>query len=163
MSLDLAIAQMKESRSLHSETVVLAAYEGLGEVRSLIQKVRYQQSFQTPNVMAALETLGAVIDVLVASTTGGTASLTRFENVMNEIDEAAKNLRQQFPGHYAVARKNKAVKAFQANAALGLKVSDKRVVTEAEGNEADGSLQVNAPVFGDPAFLAQIAGAFGSK
>lgn len=163
-SLDLAVAQIKDCHSLRRSPVVLDdAHETLAQVRSLIQKVRYQQAFQTPNVMAALGNLGSVIDVLVTCTRGGTTSLTVFENTMNEIDEATKNLRQQFPGHFAVARNNKADDAFQVNAAVGLKASDERVIAEAWGNDAKGALQINAPIFGDAAVLAQIATAFGSK
>lgn len=164
-SLDLAVAQMKENHGLWTKHVVHGAQETLGEVRSLIQKVRYQQSMQTPNVLAALDTLSSVIDTLVACTRskGTTPSLTRFNNVMDEIDQASKNLRQQFPGHFAVAKNNKAVKTFQANAAIGLKPSDERVVTEALGNEAEGGLQINAPFMGDTAVLAQIAGVLAGK
>ncbi len=162
MSLDLAVSQMKESHSLRIKPVVLDAHETLGEVRNLIQKVRYQQSLQTPNVMAALDTLSSVIDELVACT-GAAASVARFKNVMDEIDQASKNLREQFPGHFSVAKNNKAVNAFQTSAAIGLKASDERVVTEASGNEAERAMQINAPIMGDTAFLAQIAGVFAGK
>ncbi|KAK4250276.1 hypothetical protein C7999DRAFT_11901 [Corynascus novoguineensis] len=155
---------MRGSLCLQGAPAITDAAEKLSQVRGLIQKVRYQQSLQTPNVMAALEILGSVIDKLVDCTRRGNAdSHTQLKNVMSEIDEAAKNLRQQFPGHFAVAEKNRAVKAFQANAAIGLKPSDERVITEARGNDAEGALQINAPIFGDPAFLAQVAGVFGSK
>ena len=162
MSLDLAVAQMKESQNLRAKPVVLDAYETLGEVRSLIQRVRYQQSLQTPNVMAALDTLSSVLDELVTCTEA-TASVTRFKNVMDEIDQASRNLRQQFPGHFSVAKENKAVDAFQICAAIGLKVSDERVVAEARGNEAERGVQINAPIMGDTAFLSQIAVAFAGK
>ncbi|KAL2138940.1 hypothetical protein VTI28DRAFT_6027 [Corynascus sepedonium] len=164
MSLDLAVKQMTENLCFQGAPNITDATEKLSQVRGLVQKVRYQQSLQIPNVMAALESLGSVIDQLVTCTARGTTDAhIQLKNVMIEIDEAATNLRQQFPGHFAVAENNRAIKAFQANAAIGLKPSDERVITEARGNDADGSLQFNAPVFGDTAFLAQIAGVFGSK
>ncbi len=162
MSLDLAMAQIKESQTLQAKPVALDAQQTLEEARSLIQRVRYQQSLQTPNVMAALDTLSSVLEELVACT-GATASVARFKNVMDEIDQASKNLRQQFPGHFFVAKNNKAVDAFQICAAVGLKVSDERVVAEAAGNEVERGVQINAPIMGDTAFLAQIAVAFAGK
>ena len=134
----------------------------LTTVRNLVQKIRFQGDLQTPPVGIALAELKAVADGLVqVSSSAGRSSLATQElaNAVHAVVQAGENLRQRLPGDVSTAVNNEAVGGFQNNAAIGGVRPDGRVITDATGNKATDATQVNAPMYGDPAALAQFLAA----
>ncbi|KAK0707337.1 hypothetical protein B0H67DRAFT_556051 [Lasiosphaeris hirsuta] len=164
--LDRAVLQIKRYRDRPGTAAVLPKHsEDLIATRNLIQMIRFQLSCQTPPVVTALDTLETVIEELVACTREGSrgGSLEQLNNAMEELNHATKNLQQQLPGDMVTTRANKVVGGFQNNAQIGGERGYGRLVIDATGNDAKDGMQINAPIFGDPDFLAKIAATFANR
>ncbi|RYP01148.1 hypothetical protein DL765_010876 [Monosporascus sp. GIB2] len=160
--LDRAASQINTGCQAPSASAALSKHNAdLTTVRNLVQKVRFQGDLQTPPVGIALTELKVVADRLAQVLSAGPASLAtqEFTNAMDEVVQAAKNLQQRLPGDISTAVSNEAQGGFQNNAAVGGARGDGRLTTEATRNKSTDATQINAPIYGDPAALAQFVAA----
>jgi len=164
-SLDRAVIQIERHPGLLDAPALFDAhYQALRNTRALVQKVRYQEDLQVPHVIAALVKLGGVIDRLVARTAKGSAcSVDGVSDAMDEVEQAAKDLSHRLPGDINVAEDNTANGGFQVNAAIGVEQSDRRKLIETRRNMVTDAIQINAPIYGNAAFLAEIAATMGGQ
>ncbi|KAL6822741.1 hypothetical protein J3E69DRAFT_337775 [Trichoderma sp. SZMC 28015] len=151
--LDSASSKMRGIESINVSTHL----EELSKIRSLVQKIRYQQGLQTCSVATALATLKGVAEKL-EQVLGVPQKVLQIQlpNIMDELREAGKNLRQQLPGDISTALRNEANQGLQINAALGGNRPEGRVLTEAIANRSTSASQINAPIYGDPSFVRDL-------
>ncbi|KAL8350110.1 hypothetical protein RB601_001394 [Gaeumannomyces tritici] len=137
--------------------------ENLTAVRGLVQRIKSQEDLHTPLVGAALEKLKVATMELARLSSAGPAMLATqgFDNAVDAVVQAGKNLRQRLPGDIFTADGNEVKGKYQINAAIGGARGDGRLIVEAKGNKSEDAAQINAPVFGDPAALAGIFAALG--
>ncbi|EJT73028.1 hypothetical protein GGTG_09879 [Gaeumannomyces tritici R3-111a-1] len=128
--------------------------EKLCTIRDLVIRTRLSPNMQTPPVANALVLLQSAVKGLVSIS--GTASFEQLATAMDKVDRAAKDLRQRLTGDIPMTVGNVIEGYYQIGAAIGGSRRDGPLIIEARGNKATNTVQINAPVFGDPAALAQI-------
>ncbi|KAH6848200.1 hypothetical protein B0I37DRAFT_158855 [Chaetomium sp. MPI-CAGE-AT-0009] len=158
--LDRAASQIRGCQVPGASAALSKHDNELTTIRVLIQKIRFLEDLQTPPVATALTKLKVVADRLTQVLGAGSLQASQqLANAMDEVVQAAENLRQRLPGDILIPINNEVTGSFQGNAAIGGARPDGRVITEATGNKSTDAAQVNAPMYGDPAALAQFMAA----
>lgn len=135
----------------------------LSRTRKLLQQVSNQEDLHTPLVASALGRVWEVLQQLKpALKTAGYS--TEELSLLDELDQAAKNLRSRLPGDVFEANKNRVSKGFQANAPMGLDPSKAgRITASASENTASDAAQFNSAVYGNAAGIIDMAGKWWGK
>ncbi|KAK3348625.1 hypothetical protein B0T25DRAFT_546120 [Lasiosphaeria hispida] len=149
---DSALAVIDEAGAKNSPVLQKHGDE-LSEIRELIQKIRYQGDFQTPDVGRALVKFKAVAESLVqvVSADAGNFTARDLDKSMDEITNAAENVRKQLAGDIVTAKNNVIETGFQINAPIGKTFAEGRIISKALGNRAINANQVNSLVYGSAA------------
>lgn len=143
------LTQIKKNLARYPAEELEDGLKQLADVNKLIQKVRFNDDLQTPTVGRALLKVEDVLARLGQASAGG--SVDDIYDVVVELVQAAKNLRNGLPGDVHLADGNKATgRGSQLNGAIIFAGSQRpdRLVSEAMRNEVADGFQTNAPIYG---------------
>jgi len=125
--------------------------------KELLDKISFQDQYQTPVVAAALPPVKEVVVKLVKDLGGGQPpSLRQITKDIGELGKATLNLRSQLPGNHFEALRNKAEGGFQNNNYVGKISPDEKITAIANDNEEKNAFQINGPWNGDPADILKM-------
>ncbi|KAH8892382.1 hypothetical protein GQ53DRAFT_861592 [Thozetella sp. PMI_491] len=132
----------------------------LNVTKELLDKISFEDRYQTPVVAAALPPVKEVVAKLVEDLgKGQPPSLRQITKDIGVLSKATRNLQSQLPGNYFEALRNKANGGFQTNNFVGKMSPDQKITSIANDNDANNAFQINGPWNGDPTdILRAVAG-----